>query len=85
MNRGQGKMMKLPVMKEDHLIRIVNKQKNNKAAGVAGVKAEVMKHMIRNKKIRKALLIGFNKSLKEPVHRRWMESCTTMQPKRKKP
>ena len=47
MNRGQGKMMELPVMKEDDLIRIVNKQKNNKAAGVDRVKAEVMKHMIK--------------------------------------
>ena len=44
-----------------------------------------MKYMVKNKKIRKALLIGFNKSLSEPVHRRWMESCTTMLPKKKKP
>ena len=58
--------------------------KNNKAAGVDGVKAEVMKHMVRNRKIRKALLAGFNRSLKEPVHRRWMESYTTMLPKKKK-
>ena len=77
-------MIELPVMRGDDLIRIVNKQKNNKAAGVDGVKAEVMKHMIRNRKIRKALLLGFNKSLREPVYRRWMESCTTMLPKKKK-
>ena len=51
MNNGQGKMMSLPIMQEDELIRIVNKQKNNKAAGVDGMKAEVMKHMIKNKKI----------------------------------
>ena len=63
MNRGQGRMMPLPVMKEEDLIRIVRKQKNNKAAGVDGVKAEVMKHMVKNRKIRKALLAGFNKSL----------------------
>ena len=82
-NRGQRKIMLLPVMKEEDLIKIVNKQKNNKAAGVDGVKAEVMKHMVRNRKIRKALLLGFNKSLREPVHRRWMESYTSMLPKRK--
>ena len=48
MNRGQGKIMPLPVMKEEDLVRIVRKQKNNKAAGIDGVKAETMKHMIRN-------------------------------------
>ena len=78
MNKDQGKMIPLPVMKEEDLMTLVNKQKNNKAAGVDGVKAEVMKHKIRNRKIRKAPLLGFNKSLREPVHRRWMESYTTM-------
>ena len=47
MNRGQGRMMPLPKMEEKDLIRIVRKQKNNKAAGVDGVKAEVIKHMIK--------------------------------------
>ena len=84
MNRGEGRMMPLPEMKEEDLIRIVKKQKNGKAAGVDGVKAETMKHMIRNRKIRKALVTAFNKSLKEPVNRRWLESYTTMLPKKKK-
>ena len=65
-------------------LRIVKKQKNNKAAGVDGVKAEAMKHMVRNRKIRKALVIAFNRSLKEKVNRRWLESYTTMLPKNKK-
>ena len=85
MNRGQGRMMPLPKMEEEDLIRIVRKQKNNKAAGVDEVKAEAMKHMVRNRKIRKALVIAFNRSLKEPVNKRWMESYTTMLPKNKKP
>ena len=85
MNRGEGKMMPLPKMQEADLVRIVKKQKNGKAAGVDGVKAEVMKHMIRNKKIRKALVLAFNRSLKEKVNRRWLESNTTMLPKGKKP
>merc|ERR1712030_181341 len=71
MNRGQVRMMPLPKMREGDLVRIVRKQKNNKAAGVDGVKAEAMKHMIRNRKIRKALVIAFNKILKEQVNRRW--------------
>ena len=82
MNRGQGKMMPLSVMKEEDLIRIVRKQKNNKAAGVDGVKAEVMKHMVRNRNIRKAVVTAFNRCLKEPVNRRWLESYTTMLPKK---
>ena len=85
MNRGQGRMMPLPKMKEEDLVRIIRKQKNNKAAGVDGVKAEVMKHIIRNRKIRKALVTAFNKSVKEPVNRRWLESYTTMLPNKKKP
>ena len=72
-------------MEKGDLVRIVRKQKNNKAAGVDGVKAEALKHMVRNKKIRKALVIAFNRSLKEPVKRRWLESYTTMLPKNKKP
>ena len=59
MNGGQGRMMPLPEMKEEDLVRIVRKQKNNKAAGVDGVKAETMKHMIKNKKIRKGLVTAF--------------------------
>ena len=56
MNRGQSNMMTNPIMKDEDLIRLVNKQKNVKAAGVDGIKAEVMKHMIKNDRIRKALL-----------------------------
>ena len=85
MNRGQEKMMPLPEMKEADLLRIVRRQKNNKAAGIDGVKAETMKHMIRNKKIRKGLVVAFNRCLKEKVNEKWLESYTTMLPKTRKP
>jgi len=70
LNRGQGKIMPLSEMKEGDLLRIVKKQKNNKAAAINGVKAEAMKHMVKNKKIRKALVVAFNRCLKEKVNRR---------------
>merc|ERR1712030_298668 len=63
MNRGEGRMMPLPEMKEEDLIRIVKKQKNGKAAGIDGVKAERMKHMVKIRKIRKGLVTAFNKFL----------------------
>ena len=81
---GGSRMMPLPVMKEEDLIRIIKRQKNGKAAGTDGVKTETMKHMVKNKKIRKGLVNAFNKCLKEKVHPNWMESNTTMLPKTKK-
>ena len=49
-NRGQGRMMPMPIMSEEDLIRLVNKQKNGKAPGIDGIKAEVMKHLIKKNK-----------------------------------
>ena len=43
-------MMERPILTEEDLIKIVNKQKNGKAAGIDGVKAGAMKHMVKNKK-----------------------------------
>merc|ERR1711888_183342 len=48
---GGSKMMPAPIMKEEDMVRIIKRQKNGKAAGTDGVKAETMKHMIRNKRI----------------------------------
>ena len=56
-NRGENRIMQKPEMTEEELIVLVNRQKNGKAAGVDGVKAEAIKH-IKNKKIRKTLLKG---------------------------
>merc|ERR1712030_213686 len=83
-NKGEGRMMPFPEMKEKDLVRIVKKKKNGKAAGIDGVKAETMKHMVRNRKIRKGLLTAFNKCLKEKINKNWLESFTTMLPKKKK-
>ena len=66
-NRGEGRMMPFPEMKEENLVRIIKKQKNGKAAGVDGIKAEMMKFITRNRKIRRGLLNAFNKCLKEKV------------------
>ena len=84
-NRGEGRMMERPAMTEDNLARIIKKQKSGKAAGVDGVRAEVMKQMIKNKNIRKSITRAFNRSLDEKVNKRWLESKTTMIAKTKKP
>ena len=38
------------ITKEENLVMIINKQRNGKAAGVDGIKAEMMKHLVKNKK-----------------------------------
>merc|ERR1712030_153784 len=85
-NRANGgsKMMPIPVMTEEEMMKIIKRQKNGKAAGMDGVKAETMKFMIRNRKIRRGLLTAFNKCLKEKIDKNWLESYTTMLPKKKK-
>ena len=79
-----NKIMKEPVMTEEELLEIVNRQRNGKAAGVDGIKAEVMKHMIKNKRIREHLLKCFNRCTNEEVQEYWLNSKTTMVPKTKK-
>ena len=58
--KGKSIMMKMPIMTEEDFIRLANKQKNGKAAGTDGIRGEVYKHMITNKKIRKAMVRGIN-------------------------
>ena len=53
---GGSKMMPVPIMTEEEMMKIIKRQKNGKAAEMDGVKAETMKHMTRNRKIRKGLL-----------------------------
>merc|ERR1712179_85027 len=45
-------IMKEPKMTEKELVTIVNRQKNGNAAGVTGVRAELMKYLIKNSTIR---------------------------------
>ena len=56
-----------------------------KAAGVDGVKVEVMKHMVKNRRMKLHLLRSFNNCLKEKVNDDWLLSNTTMIAKNKKP
>ena len=77
--------MEEPIMEEEDLVNIINKQRHGKAAGVDGVKAEVMKHMIKNRRIKLHLLRSFNNCLKEKVNDDWLLSNTTMIAKNKKP
>ena len=42
-----NKIMKEPEMTEKELVDIVNRQKNGKAAGVDGVRAELLKSLIK--------------------------------------
>ena len=61
--RNKGKednVMELPKITEEELILRVNNLKNGKAAGTDGIRGEVYKHMITNKKIRKAMVRGIN-------------------------
>ena len=80
-----NKIMKEPVMTEEELVEIVNKQRNGKAAGIDGVKAEVMKHMIKNRRIREHLLKCFNRCINEKVQEDWLNSKTTMIAKNRTP
>ena len=77
--------MKEPIMKEEELVEIVNKQRNGKAAGVDGIKAEIIKHLIKNEKIREYLLEWFNKCINEKLNEDWLNWKTTMIPKIKNP
>ena len=77
--------MKEPKMTEKELITIVNGQKNGKAAGVDGVRAELLKSLIKNSTIREHLLKCCNRCLDESVQEDWLRSKTTMIPKNSKP
>ena len=77
--------MKEPKITEKKLVTIVNGQKNGKAAGVDGVRAELLKSLIKNSTIREYLLKCCNKVLDEKIQEDWLRSNTTMIPKNKKP
>ena len=65
-------IMKEPQMTEKELVTIVNKKRNVKAAGVDGVRAELLKHLIKNKTIREHLLRCCKRCLDERVQEDWM-------------
>ena len=47
----RSKMMEMPQMTTEDLIRLAGKQKNGKAAGTDCIKAEVLKHLVKKQKI----------------------------------
>ena len=66
------------------MMDVIKNMKNGKAAGVAGVSAELMKFITKNEDIRKYMLKCCNNVLKEKVQEDWLLSNTTMIPKVKK-
>ena len=68
-NKGERKIMEKPIMTEEDLVRIVQKQKSGKAAGIDEVRVEVMKQKIENRSIRKSLTRACNQCLEEKVNR----------------
>merc|ERR1711895_274870 len=77
--------MDTPTISEEEFVRMINCMKNGKASGVDDIPAELMKHLIKNGKIRSYLLKCFNKALTEEIHEDWLLSKTTMIPKNRKP
>ena len=76
--QGDSGIMKIPVMTEEELINIINNMKNGKAAGVDGIRAELIKFIIKNDTIRNHVLKCCNKVLEEKVQEDWLRSNTTM-------
>ena len=70
-NEDNG-FMKEPQMTEKELVTIVNKQRNEKAVGVDGVRAEVLKFLIKSKNIEDQYLKCWNKCLDEIIKNDWL-------------
>ena len=48
--------MKFPVIEEEEMMDVIKKMKNGKAAGIDGIRAELMKFITKNEEIRKYML-----------------------------
>ena len=66
-----NKSVKPPVLTEEDLIDIVKNLRNGKAAGIDGMKAEMIKYLFNNPEIRRHAIKCFNKVLYEEVHEDW--------------
>ena len=66
-----SEIMKFPIIEEELMIVIKN-MKNGKAAGIDGVSAELMKHITKNKEIRKYMLRCINNVLREKIQEDWL-------------
>ena len=51
-NHPQLSIMKLPKIEETELTETINNMRNGKAAGVDGIKSELMKYIMKDEKIR---------------------------------
>merc|ERR1711874_180348 len=85
LNQGNSGIMDTPTISEKEFVKVINCMKNGKASGVDDIPAELMKHLIKNGKIRSYLLKCFNKALSEEIHEDWLLSKTAMIPKNRKP
>ena len=59
-NGEEEKIMQIPVINEEELLERSNNLKNGKAAGIDGVKGEVIKKMMKDKKIRNIWVSAIN-------------------------
>ena len=84
LKEGNSEIMEAPVINDEEFIKVINNMKNGKASGVDDVPAELMKYLIKNEEIRTYLLKCFNNTLKEEIHEDWLQSKTTMIPKKDK-
>ena len=80
-----SRMMEMPIMKPEDMIRIVGNQKNGKAAGTDHIKAEVLKHLVKNKEFVEITTEAINKIPEGKIHRRMKETRTTMLKKNQTP
>merc|ERR1711874_369632 len=85
LEQGESDIMKVLSISEEEFVKVIQNMQNGKASGVDNIPAELMKHLIKNEKIRTYLLKCFNRALIEEVHEDWLLSWTTMIPKNKRP
>merc|ERR1712179_670073 len=85
LSKGNSGIMEFPPITEKEFTEVIKQMKNGKAAGIYYIPAELMKHLIKNEKIRVYLVKCFNNAVLESVHKDWLTSKTTMIPKTKKP
>ena len=77
--------MDMPVMNEEILVERVEKLKKNKAAGPDMVRGKVLQEVIKSKKCREALVVGYNGIvIDEEIPSSWDKANTRMIGKEKK-
>ena len=85
LDQGDSGIMENPTISEEEFVCVIKHMKNGKASGIDDIPAELMKHLIKNERIRTYLVKCFNRALSEEIHEDWLLSKTTMIPKNNKP